>query len=250
MLPLLVFVYLGGYFIKGLALVISILAVMEFIKVHREDGIYGSLPIAIGSTVILYALCIMHAQPILYMGWFAVSILACLLMILNHKKHIVEDATVTIIGIVYVVFMLFHLAWLSDVEGYKLYVWMIIISAFVTDIGAYFIGLGLGKKKLCPELSPKKTIAGAVGGVVTCAVASVIYAMVLAPGQWIHFLIMGIIASVAAQAGDLIASGFKRSLEVKDYGKLIPGHGGVMDRIDSLLFTAPVIFWYIQFFMH
>ena len=120
---------------------------------------------------------------------------------------------------------------------------LVVIASISNDIMAYFTGYFLGKHKLCPKLSPKKTVEGAVGGVIGSAVFCAVFALIAAPDKVMSCALAGLIASPFAQAGDLIASAFKRKMGIKDYGKLIPGHGGIMDRFDSVLLTAPFIYY-------
>lgn len=127
-------------------------------------------------------------------------------------------------------------------------VWMIFISSWICDTCAYFSGVTLGKHKLAPVLSPKKSIEGAVGGVLGSAATGALFAYVLGqmevpfnPQIW-KFALIGGAGAVISQIGDLAASAIKRNYGIKDYGKCIPGHGGVMDRFDSVIFTAPVIY--------
>ncbi|MBE6021093.1 MAG: phosphatidate cytidylyltransferase [Firmicutes bacterium] len=255
MAPLLIVIFIGGPLLKALVLVISVLAVIEFFNVHKKDDVYASIPIAVGSAVVLYAMSFLGVDPKFYILWLIASVFACLLYMFNIDKRLTEDATLTITGIIYVIFFAFHIAWITDLEGYEVFVWMVLITAFITDIAAYFSGYFFGKyhffgqDKLCPKISPKKTREGAVGGVFWCALFSAGFGLLFTDGLWYHCLFMGIIGSIAAQFGDLSASIFKRKIDVKDYGHLIPGHGGVMDRIDSILFTAPVVFWYLQVFV-
>lgn len=135
--------------------------------------------------------------------------------------------------------------------------WVFVI-AWLTDTGAYFSGVFLGKHKLVPHISPKKTVEGAVGGVVVCAAACVVYSFilnVLLAGEQFDYMLcaeyvlMGIVGSVLSQVGDFVASCVKRDCGVKDYGSILPGHGGLMDRFDSVIFIAPFVYyamWYIN----
>lgn len=255
MAPLLIVVFLGGAVLKAFVFLLSILAVREFFKIHKKDGVNPSLPIAIGSAVLLYLLSFLGVDSKFYLLWLIVSALACLLYMFNIDKRITADTTLTITGIIYIIFFAFHIAWIADLEGYEIFTWMVLITAFVTDIAAYFSGYFFGKYhffgegKLCPKISPKKTREGAVGGVFWTAIISAIFGLIFTDGLWLHCLLIGILGSIAAQLGDLTASIFKRKVDVKDYGNLIPGHGGIMDRIDSILFTAPVVLWYLQIFV-
>ena len=128
-------------------------------------------------------------------------------------------------------------------------VWMIFISSWICDTCAYVVGMLFGKHKLAPVLSPKKSIEGAIGGIVGSALVGALYAYFIVEPviqeqhvTWIFVLISGV-GAIIAQVGDLAASAIKRNHYIKDYGKLIPGHGGIMDRFDSVIFTAPMIYF-------
>lgn len=133
--------------------------------------------------------------------------------------------------------------------------WMIFISAWASDTCAYFVGVMFGRHKMAPTLSPKKSIEGAVGGVLGSTIAGAIYGMILeacgvfwSGDIWI-FALLGMCGSVVAQIGDLAASAIKRNFDIKDYGKCIPGHGGVLDRFDSVIFTSPLIYVLALYFL-
>lgn len=128
-------------------------------------------------------------------------------------------------------------------------VWLIFISSWICDTCAYCVGMLIGKHKLAPVLSPKKSIEGAVGGVAGSALVGALFGWLMAARVsadtryiWV-FAVIGAVGAVISQIGDLAASAIKRNHDIKDYGKLIPGHGGIMDRFDSVLFTAPVIYY-------
>lgn len=123
------------------------------------------------------------------------------------------------------------------------YLLLILNFSSVCDMGAYFVGVSYGKRKLCPEISPNKTVEGALGGIVSSIVVSLI--ITLCYGKFtaiIPTVLLTIPLCIAGMAGDLFASVIKRKTGIKDYGNLIPGHGGVLDRVDSMLFIAPLIF--------
>ena len=135
--------------------------------------------------------------------------------------------------------------------GFTQWRWIVFIIAFGTDIFAYFVGMAIGKHKMCPNLSPKKSWEGAIGGLVFAVILTVVYAYFVFGGsptgiKWA--LVLGIIGSVMSQCGDLAASAIKRQIGIKDYGKLLPGHGGILDRFDSVLFAAPTIYFLLTIF--
>lgn len=133
--------------------------------------------------------------------------------------------------------------------------WMIFISAWASDTCAYFVGVMIGRHKMAPTLSPKKSIEGAVGGVLGATIAGGIYGKILescgvfSGGRIWIFALLGMCGSIVAQIGDLAASAIKRNFDIKDYGKCIPGHGGVLDRFDSVIFTSPLIYVLALFFL-
>jgi phosphatidate cytidylyltransferase len=115
---------------------------------------------------------------------------------------------------------------------------------WITDTSAYFTGMRWGKRPLSPRLSPKKTVEGAVGGLVAATVMSLVWGMWIGLPWW-HCLFLGPVLGILAQVGDLCESAIKRDLGIKDFGTLLPGHGGILDRFDSLLFTAPIAYYYL-----
>ena len=144
------------------------------------------------------------------------------------------------------VFFLYHIILIDGLGEYSILIWLVIITAFSTDIMAYFSGYLFGKHKLAPNLSPKKTIEGAIGGAIGSILFSGLFGYFIVPRLLIHCLIIGLIGGIMSQFGDLTASALKRKMGVKDYGNLIPGHGGIMDRFDSVIFMAPIIYYYIM----
>jgi phosphatidate cytidylyltransferase len=125
---------------------------------------------------------------------------------------------------------------------------MIFIGAWSTDTFAYFTGRLFGKHKLIPDISPKKTVEGSIGGIIFCAIAFVLYGFIIASinkfsaePNYIILSCVGIVTAIIAQLGDLSASALKRNYNIKDYGAIFPGHGGVLDRFDSVMAVAPFI---------
>ena len=121
-------------------------------------------------------------------------------------------------------------------------VWLILISSWGCDTCAYCVGMLIGKHKMAPVLSPKKSVEGGIGGVVGAGLLGVIYAAAI-QGPMVEYAVICGIGALISMVGDLAASAIKRNQGIKDYGKLIPGHGGILDRFDSVIFTAPVIYY-------
>ncbi len=161
----------------------------------------------------------------------------------SHEKGLkLETVALCILAGAVMPLMLTSLVKLAQRDNGVVYALLPFVAAFLSDSGAYFVGIFLGKHKLCPLLSPKKTIEGAAGGLVTTIAAMLIFGLVLKTiGYEVNFLVMGcygFFGSLACQLGDLSFSAVKRLYSVKDYGNLLPGHGGMLDRFDSTYWTA------------
>lgn len=177
---------------------------------------------------------------------FALMLLTFALAVFSHGEYDINAACADFALVSYVVMTFTSIVLLRDTEvGSRLYL-LAFIGPWVSDSAAYFCGRALGRHKLIPDVSPKKTVEGSIGGIVFTAIVFVVYGMtVLKPEgrimPYAALAVIGAAVSVISQIGDLIASLIKRKYGIKDYGKLFPGHGGVMDRFDSVLATAPVM---------
>lgn len=184
---------------------------------------------------------------------YALVLLVALLMILmtyyvfKFPNVKTESVMASVFGVVYVVVMLSFVYLVRSGDNGLYNVWLIFLCSWGSDTCAYFAGVACGKHKMAPVLSPKKTIEGAIGGVVGAALLGFAYASVFRQDikssidPRIIYPIVCVAGSFIAMTGDLAASAIKRNHNIKDYGKLIPGHGGIMDRFDSVIFVAPII---------
>lgn len=244
MAPLLAILYFGGYILFAACFLIGIMAVREFYNGFHAMDIKPNYGIAVIAAIALYVIDLFTDDPQWYMLWFFGVVLASLLYLFNIEHRKLEDAMATITGIVYVVFFSFHVTLVEQTE-YGILIWLVVLTAFGTDIMAYFSGFLFGKHKLCPKISPKKTIEGSIGGTLGSVILSGLFGYFFAPEVLVHCLIIGVLGGIVSQFGDLTASIFKRKMGIKDYGNLIPGHGGILDRFDSVLFTGPMVYYYI-----
>jgi phosphatidate cytidylyltransferase len=154
----------------------------------------------------------------------------------------------TVAGILYIGWLLSYYVALRNLGDGRGWVFLAILSTFASDASAYFTGRALGKHKLAPYISPKKTWEGAVGGVAGAIVFSVGVALLFQlPITWWGAIILGVLVSVIGQLGDLVKSLFKRNMAVKDSGKVLPGHGGLLDRMDSLAFAGVLVYYFVVF---
>lgn len=245
MLPLLILVYLGGWFIWAAALLVGLMGVHEFYKGFEASGFKPSYAVGYVSVTALYAIGALTAYDTpLLLAWVVGVVWASMIYGFKVNERKLEDMTATLMGIMYVGFLSYHIVLISWSDS-KDMIWLVFLAAFGTDIMAYFTGMAIGKHKLCPNLSPKKSVEGAVGGVAGSVIFCGLFGWLAMPEMMTECLVIGVLGSVAAQLGDLSASAFKRQMGIKDYGHLIPGHGGILDRFDSVLFTAPLVYYAI-----
>jgi phosphatidate cytidylyltransferase len=176
-------------------------------------------------------------------------VVALIYMVISYPKHSIIDVSLTLFSTLYIGLLFGFVVSTRDTEYGAFWVWLIAISSWGSDTFAYFTGIMLGRHKLAPKLSPKKTIEGSIGGLIGSAVLGYIYTVVythysfhdLRSYSWVVVAIV-IVASVISQFGDLAASAIKRFFNQKDFGYILPGHGGILDRFDSFLLVAPVIY--------
>ena len=244
--PLLVVVWLGGWPLLIATFLVAALGLREFFSSFEKIGIKASLPVGWSALVAFYGIMILGTLQVWLQAWFFGVILASLLLLFQIEKRKLEDAMATTTGVFYIVYFSAHVVMIDQIPGYEPLVWLVLITAFGTDTMAYFTGVFLGKHKLCPNISPKKTIEGALGGLAGSVIFSSLFFRVYDPALVYHGLALGLLGGIISQFGDLTASIFKRKMGVKDYGTLIPGHGGILDRFDSVLFTAPTVYYYIK----
>ena len=247
MVPLLLIIYFGGIPLLAAAALIAYVGVTEFYNGFENMGVHPSKPIAYAMFTVLYAgHLIFGVSHTFLMAWVILSMMVSMIYGWRITERKPYDAVATLTALVYIVLFSYHIV-IIDNTPYPKMTWLVVIAAFCSDIMAYFTGYFLGKHKMAPNLSPKKTIEGAVGGVVGSAVLCGIFGYFFYPTMMVHCMIIGVLGGMVAEAGDLTASMFKRGMGIKDYGHLIPGHGGIMDRFDSVIFVAPAVCYYILF---
>lgn len=214
-----------------------------------------AFPISIPCMVFGSASCLLIGlNPIkdtkfVYLLFFAFMITEFIVIIIRHEKEVYSDLTYAVIGTLIITFGTSSIAYLCK-TGLSLSFYFVITFAlpWMADTGGFFVGSALGKHKLCPKISPKKTIEGAVGGILFCILAAVLIGFIfqfwITPDYKVRFIpliLIGISDAVFSIVGDLSFSLIKRSINIKDYGTMFPGHGGMLDRLDSILFTVPMV---------
>ena len=248
LIPLLLFVIYGGLPLYIAEAIIGIIALDEFYKAFKSKSIQ---PISILGYLFAIYLSIKNIFKLqteyTYIFVFILFLIG-IVYILSNKKNII-DFSITFIGMFYIpIFLDYIVLTINDFRLGGIYVWLIFIISFMTDTFAYFSGYLFGKHKLIPSISPKKTIEGSIGGVLGSTICCVIFGY-LFKLDITHMILVGSIGSIVAQFGDLFASAIKRYVGIKDYGKLIPGHGGILDRFDSVILVAPFVYYAIYIFI-
>ncbi len=238
-LVLVVALRVGGWLLFAVALAASCQGLYEFYSLYwpgrRRVWLKGA-GMFLGAAVLLGA---MHLSP----GWSLAGVLvafwlAAFLFLFRQGRPTGEDFTewfVVAAGVLYIPAMLQFVLHFQSVE-----ILLVLLAVIASDAGAYYAGSWFGKKKLWPAISPKKTWVGSFGGLVLCVVVCLVLGSWLGKGVWQSWILLGVVLAVAAQLGDLFESALKRSRDVKDSGALLPGHGGVLDRMDSILLAVPV----------
>lgn len=243
----------GGILLLGLMLV-SLIGQFELYRIfHIEKTLVG----AIGYLgTLLYYLSL----RVPFLPGFEIFVLGLLVLLMAayvfaFPKYKADQVFAGFAGVFYVSVMLAGIYQTRELPAGAYLVWLIFLCSWGCDTCAYCVGVLIGKHKMAPKLSPKKSIEGAVGGCVGTALLTLLYGFLFRRQMGLSETAAVLLAGIAAvgalisMVGDLAASAIKRNYEVKDYGKLIPGHGGVLDRFDSVIFTAPVIYYLARFLM-
>lgn len=226
-------------------------------EIYSVTGIAKKLPLAlsgcfgialcallgcmhINDRVVTYDVCLL---------WLSVYIAFMFaVMVFDHKNVKLADAAVAFFVSVFVAVLFSYLIPLREAESGILIIIALFVGTWCGDSGAYFIGIRFGKHKLAPILSPKKTVEGALGGVLGSIVGMIIYSLVLnfilkVPCNEFALILTGVGCSILGPVSDIATSAIKREFNVKDYGTLFPGHGGILDRFDSVLLTTPFVYF-------
>ena len=226
---------------------VSVLALYEFLVLGRRKGY--DIPVVLCLLVALFIMAAFVLEPVSVEIGVFIALLVIPGSYVFGMKNIDEalpSSAVAVLATLYVGMLGGSLIRLrNDFETGPQLVAFLLFVVWLGDAGAYYVGKSLGKHKLSPRISPKKTVEGLAGGIVASAVAATVIHFVFLPElPLLHAMVIGPILAVAGVIGDLAESMWKRSAAVKDSGTLIPGHGGFLDRFDSILFTAPILYIY------
>lgn len=258
--------WLGGWWLFALVLALSLLGFREFSVIvggsfRRPVWLWGLAGVLLAMAYLRFPGFPIGAAVL----W--VLILLALVLAAGDQTDTAKEAGLCLLGVAYIPPMLGHLMLIRNIappsgfltrllhsgspeRGFWLLLWTMAL-VWIGDTGAYFAGLLFGRRKLAPAVSPNKTVEGLAGCLLTTAAAAVALEAWwrLGLGPW-HALALALIVTSFSTLGDLVESKLKRLAGVKDSGSLLPGHGGVLDRFDSLMFAAPAVYWYIKIVLH
>jgi phosphatidate cytidylyltransferase len=232
---------------------VAVLAMYEFLALGKAKGYDVPTVLCIVIMLIIMAAFIIEDLSV-ELGMFAALLIIPASYVVTKKslENSLPSSAIAVLATTYVGMLSGSLIRLHNdfPEGYKL-VFFLLLVVWLGDTGAYYVGKRFGKHKLSPRISPKKTIEGLIGGVSASVIAALVIHFTFFPKfPLVHAVIAGVLLSIAGVIGDLAESMWKRSAAVKDSGTLIPGHGGFLDRFDSILFTAPILYCYWTLIVH
>lgn len=233
----------GEVYFFSMSLILSTLCLWEFYTIFESKNYYSLKTISILVSLLFLTTAYIHGPQ--YMIYFFVFIpIIISIEIFRKEKRSIINPVLSVFGLIYITIPFYMMNALE--KDFRVVLFMVVL-VWVCDSFAYFIGRFLGKRKLT-EISPKKTVEGAVGGFIFTLVASLIYHYIQTDFITLKdALVCGILIGTVGQIGDLFESMLKRYTEVKDSSRIIPGHGGVLDRLDSLIFVLPILYIYFSF---
>lgn len=230
----------GGMLLYCVTAGISLIGMFELYRVMKIEkkplGLAGYLACAS-----YYGIVWFEGERYVTLLAIAALMLLMTIYVFTFPEYTTEQVTTAFFGIFYLGIMLSYLYQVREMPDGRYLAWLIFLSSWGCDTFAYCVGMLIGRHKLAPTLSPKKSVEGAIGGIVGAALLGVLYAALTDGSMSIYALICAV-GAAASQVGDLAASAIKRQHKIKDYGHLIPGHGGILDRFDSVIVTAPMIY--------
>lgn len=240
----------GGYAFHALLLAMAVVGYDELVRMSKTSR--GELPAIIGYAGIVLMVWPMSGGRYLLSGDMAewlwlVMLLIMAGMVLGKNRTPIDRSAVLLFGVLYIGAGFHYMAlsrWGEDGLAATL---MIFACIWLTDAGAYFTGSWFGKRKLWPQISPNKTVEGSIGGLLLSVIGAVAFSLILPELiETGNAVLLGVAIGVLAQIGDLIQSAYKRSYGVKDSGRILPGHGGVLDRVDSWLIVFPFVMMFLD----
>jgi phosphatidate cytidylyltransferase len=253
-LPVLFLIVYSSTSFFFLVLIAALICLYEFYGIAIKDFSIKHEVCILGFIVTSIWVIFVYTGYLDYLWMLAVlNLMAMAFMIVvrfNDQSNILDMVTRQTFGIIYIPGLMGFMLLIHQFDNGYCWIYVTFIMIFACDTGGYFIGKQFGKHALCKSVSPKKTIEGFLGGLVLCVLSCLIFATILRlPLSTLQMIILPVIVGTISPLGDLFESAFKRAAHIKDSGHILPGHGGLLDRIDALLFSGPLIYGYKTIFV-
>lgn len=242
--------YLGGYVTGAATLMLSLIGMYELLRIYRLHkalaGIIGYI-----STIGYYILLFINKQEYIMPLMMAFVIALLTLYVMRFPAYTDKEIMAVAFSFLYVSIMMSYFYLIRELKYGGAFIVLVFVCSWINDTCAYCVGVKFGKHKMTPKLSPKKSIEGLFGGIIGSALVGALYGIFFNSNVYelnnapVLFAVIGMLGAFVAVVGDLTASAIKRNNEIKDYGRLILGHGGILDRFDSIIFVAPIIYYLI-----
>lgn len=254
---LIVSILLPEYVLSALVAIVCLIAYCELFKAFKMENNKLFLCLGLVASFVMNFLAYKGGFSLFSKGFpliitaFVMILFIC--AIIRNKKYNVLMVINSVFCLIYSTFFILHLLFIRQMENGIALLFIPLVGAWIPDTFAYFTGMLCGKHKLIPAVSPKKTVEGSIGGVVGSMLMFVLYGFIVSSfgykTDYAILIVLSVLCGIMSQFGDLSASLVKRHFDIKDFGNLMPGHGGIMDRFDSLIFIAPLCYYFLTFFM-
>ena len=242
-------VWYGGLPLSLAVLFLALLGIHETGCLLKKTGISVWMPGAFLGGFIFVINANFMSDDLLGTSLLLLMVAGFIRLVWLYPRFNTTELAVTVFVSLYAGWLLTHIIALRELPGGFHLVLLMMLTTWSTDTFAYFTGSAVGKTKLAPVLSPNKTVEGSIGGIAGSVAAAAAVWAVSAHFTVIHYILIGLLVGVLGQVGDMVESALKRLAGQKDSGRIIPGHGGVLDRFDSMLITAPVVYFYLKIFI-
>jgi phosphatidate cytidylyltransferase len=253
--PLIIWILIKGtpMLLAALVSVVAIFAIREYLRIVFSRG-DGEVPLSI--TAISFITCVFLVTAAAFGVWPVMILTMALNLVLlsvfvlfrfTANAPLFDTIARQALGVIYIPLSLSLLLFIRNMEDGILWIIWLLIVCFMNDTGAFYTGTFFGKRKLAPRISPKKTMEGSAGGIAASMTAGLVFSLLFFGSASLALVTLpcSFLIAVAGQVGDLFESALKRASSVKDSGRILPGHGGMLDRIDGLLFAIPVLYGFL-----
>jgi len=251
--------WFGGFWFFLMVTTLAIISLNEFYNMMKGKGF--SPYYTIGNLFTLAIIVFIH-NTLKHPNWEPVSsailtsaviVTFSVAIVIRRSAMATANIAITLLGTLYIGWLFSYLVLLRALTPHGAFLFLLMFTVWANDTVAYFFGKKFGKRQLSPYISPKKTISGSAAGFLAALAVAYVFGMIfekaLIPSIWPHYLIMGALIGIIGQVSDLSESLIKRDAGVKDSSNLVPGHGGVLDRMDSFIFAAPALYYYLTWFV-